>query len=309
MAMIEEKFCRDDSDCSNKQYCYHVSERCVDYTQCNRYNRVENHEGRSRHPSQCGPCFPGYIAEELGTGEMAIFCRKTDIRQNVRRLNTDVIIYPTIGIILISLLAFLGILLLKRRRSKQRKNIVEQCERGELCVMEPTAPPFENKPFITCKEGSPPITYNNNKILRDKNNLVRAVGYVPPCWVRTNPNYEYDSNNDDVDALRQLHSPELSTDDQSNNLTPEQLTLEVRNGSLAEYEIEQMDNNLNTILIQANDPSSSNSTQEENNNNNNDNGSTSESSNTQSGREHVRISNVLISQKISMNVNLLNSDC
>lgn len=72
-----------------------------------------------------------------------------------------------------------------------------------------------------------------------------------------------------------------------------------------------MDNNLNTILIQANNPSSSNSTQEENNNNsnNNNNGSTSESSNTQSGREHVRISNVLISQKISMNVNLLNGDC
>ena len=70
-----------------------------------------------------------------------------------------------------------------------------------------------------------------------------------------------------------------------------------------------MDNNLNTILIQANDPSSSNSAQEENNNNNNNNGSTSESSNTQSGREHVRISNVLISQKISMNVNLLNGDC
>lgn len=70
-----------------------------------------------------------------------------------------------------------------------------------------------------------------------------------------------------------------------------------------------MDNNLNTILIQANNPSSSNSTQEENNNNNNNNGSTSESSNTQGGREHVRISNVLISQKISMNVNLLNGDC
>lgn len=50
---------------------------------------------------------------------------------------------------------------------------------------------------------------------------MRAVGFVPPCWVRTNPNYEYDSNNDNVNAIRQLHSPELSTDDQSNNLTPE----------------------------------------------------------------------------------------
>lgn len=29
-------------------------------------------------------------------------------------------------------------------RSKQRENMVEQCEHGELCVMEPTAPPFEN---------------------------------------------------------------------------------------------------------------------------------------------------------------------
>lgn len=66
---------------------------------------------------------------------------------------------------------------------------------------------------------------------------------------------------------------------------------------------------MNTILVQANNPSSSNDSTQENNNNNNNNGSTSESSNAQNNRENIRISNILISQKISMNVNLLNDDC
>lgn len=86
------------------------------------------------------------------------------------------------------------------------------------------------------------------------------------------------------------------------------MTLEVINDNSDGYEIEQMDNSLNAILVESNNPSSSNPTEENSNNNNND-GSTPESSNTQNNREHVRISNILISQKISMNVNLLNGDC
>lgn len=69
-----------------------------------------------------------------------------------------------------------------------------------------------------------------------------------------------------------------------------------------------MDNILNTTLIQTDNPSSSNSQEDNNNNNTNNDDSRSESSNTQNNREHIRISNILISQKISMNVNLLNND-
>lgn len=310
MATIEERFCRDDGDCSDKQYCYHVSERCVDYTQCNRYNRLENHEKKSRDPSQCGPCLTGYIAEKLGTGEMALFCRKTNAQQDIPevvKLDNTMIIYSVIGTFLFSIIAVFGILLFKRRRSKRQRNMVKP--RDELGVMEPTAPPLENSPFIRCKKELSPVPFNNNKILKDKNDLVRAVGFVPPSWVHTNSNYEYDMSNDNVDAIGQQHPVSEPTDNRSNNLMPEQLAYEVTNGNLAGYEIEQADNSLNTILVQANNPSSSNDSTQENNNNNNNNGSTSESSNTQNNRENIRISNILISQKISMNVNLLNDDC
>lgn len=309
MATIEERFCRDDGDCSDKQYCYHVSERCVDYTQCNRYNRLENHEKKSRDPSQCGPCLTGYVAEKLGTGEMALFCRKTNAQQDIPevvKLDNTMIIYSVMGTFLFGIIAVFGILLFKRRRSKRQRNMVKP--RDELGVMEPTAPPLENSPFIRCKEGSS-VPFNNNKILKDKNDLVRAVGFIPPSWVRTNSNYEFDISNDNIDAIEQQHPVSEPTDNRSNNLMPEQLAHEVTNGNLAGYEIEQADNSLNTILVQANNPSSSNDSTQENNNNNNNNGSTSESSNTQNNRENIRISNILISQKISMNVNLLNDDC
>lgn len=77
-------------------------------------------------------------------------------------------------------------------------------------------------PFITCKDGSSSISCNNNKNLKDKNNLVRASCYMPPSWVRTNPNYENDSSNDSINAMEQLHSmSELSTDNQYNSWVPE----------------------------------------------------------------------------------------
>ncbi|XP_003693671.1 GATA zinc finger domain-containing protein 4-like [Apis florea] len=304
MATIEEKSCHDDTDCPDKQYCYHVSERCVDFTQCSRYNREENSKGRSRHPSRCGPCFPGYTAEKLSTGEMALLCRKINAEQSISetyRLNSNIIIYTTLGILTIfGVLTLLIIIFYKKRTSKRQNNNIKQS--GELRVMEPTAPPLENSPFITCKKKSSPVPFNNNKNLKDKNNLVRATCCAPPYRDHTNFNYENDQNNDN--ATEPLHY----MSNQSNNWTSEQLTREVINGNLSGYEVAQMDNILNTTLIQTDNASSSNSQEDNNNNNTNNDDSRSESSNTQNNREHIRISNILISQKISMNVNLLNND-
>ena len=96
------------------------------------------------------------------------------------------------------------------------------------------------------------------------------------------------------------------TDVQSNTWQQDQLTVEITNGNLIQYEVEQVDNNTNTVLVQTNNPSSSNTNDEEDNNNNTSNNS--DSSNTHEDRERVRTSNILISPKISMNVNLLNID-
>lgn len=146
------------------------------------------------------------------------------------------------------------------------------------------------------------MPFNNNKNLKDKNNLVRATCCAPPYRDHTNFNYENDQNNDNV--TEPLHY----MSNQSNNWTSEQLTREVINGNLSGYEVAQMDNILNTTLIQTDNASSSNSQEDNNNNNTNNDDSRSESSNTHNNREHIRISNILISQKISMNVNLLNND-
>lgn len=84
-----------------------------------------------------------------------------------------------------------------------------------------------------------------------------------------------------------------------------------------------MDNSANIVLIQRNNQSPLNITEEndddesaggqnsnENHNNtNNSNNSRSTENNAEDNRERVRASNILITQKISMNVNVLNGDC
>ncbi|XP_012148344.1 uncharacterized protein LOC100879467 isoform X2 [Megachile rotundata] len=313
MASIEEGVCRDDNDCPQKQYCYDVSARCVDYTECRRYNRQENRERKARHPSQCGPCLFGFSAEELGTGEMAWLCKKSNVPKNVPdvvgRLNNITIICITGGVLIVFLLLIIGVIIyLRKRTSKRRNNNPEQC--GDLCVTEPSAPPVETSPFISYGEELAHVPCNNNKNLKDRNNLVSASPFKTPSWVRPNPNYETNLSNENRTIMGQLQSvvEVPPADDQSNPWPPEQLTLEVTNGNVVQYEIEQVDNNTNTVLVQTSNPSSSSTSHEEENNNNPRNsGSTPESGNGEN-RERLRASNILISQKISMNVNLLNND-
>lgn len=38
--------------------------------------------------------------------------------------------------------------------------------------------------------------YKNKKSSIDKNNLVSAMGYMPPNWITVNPNYEQQLNNE-----------------------------------------------------------------------------------------------------------------
>lgn len=54
----EKRICQGDEDCVGEQYCYEASKRCVNYTFCINYNRVEG-ETPAREASQCGPCIKG----------------------------------------------------------------------------------------------------------------------------------------------------------------------------------------------------------------------------------------------------------
>lgn len=54
----EKRICQGDEDCVGEQYCYEASKRCVNYTLCINYNRVEG-ETPAREASQCGPCIKG----------------------------------------------------------------------------------------------------------------------------------------------------------------------------------------------------------------------------------------------------------
>lgn len=78
-------------------------------------------------------------------------------------------------------------------------------------------------PLIDCGEKLPHMSYNNNRHLKDKNRLVSASGFKAPSWVRSNPNYENNLDNDNTSATDQLQGgTELSPpNDSSNTWAPE----------------------------------------------------------------------------------------
>ncbi|XP_078042300.1 uncharacterized protein LOC144472801 [Augochlora pura] len=307
MGTIEEGFCVDDSDCSEKQYCYEVSQQCVNYTLCSRYNRLENKKP-AQNPRQCGPCLPGYTAEELGTGELAHLCKKITPPETVpgsdRFNNTWIIFGSFVSVAIFIVMIILCAIFWRKRNRKRQNNNSEHC--GDLETIQPSAPP-ESSPFISRKKGLLHMPFN--KILKDKNRLVHASVFKPPYYVTRDPNYENNLNNnhDGMNAL-QLHSTfrRSSINDNSNPLAPAQLT----QGDVTEYGIEQIENSSNAALVQRNDTTSNASGDDtaNNNSNNNDNGSGNASaseSNTRDGQERARSSNILIAQ---INVNVHNCD-
>ncbi|KAG7187755.1 hypothetical protein KM043_016800 [Ampulex compressa] len=249
MATIEEgRLCKEDGDCSEKQYCYDVSGRCVDYTQCNRYNRQESQK-YSRHPSQCGPCLPGYSTEVVGTGDMALLCKKNSAPQigiESTKLNGTIIISITLGATLCVVVAAIAIFMFFRRQFGRHEN--DHQKWSQVCIAGPTAPPAENSPFIGYGELTTSTSYNNNQNVKDKNMLVNASPFKDPNWIRSNPNYEHRLSNNDLNNSEESHSAvqlPLEIDNDTNSWTPEQLTIQVANGALSEYATEHRDNTMN----------------------------------------------------------------
>lgn len=326
MATIEEgRPCQEDGDCSDKQYCY-MSGQCVNYTQCNRYNRQEGPR-RSRDPSQCGPCLPGHMTEKLGTGRMALLCKKTNLKvypAETTRISHSVVISCIAGACIILVLIPIAVLFL-RKRFFRRQEVRCLPWVGKHRLVQPTAPPAENSPFIVFGDSATPASLNNNLKLRDNNLLVCATPFRESNRVRVNPNYEYNFSDDDLNSLEEADSsiqpPAINN---PNSWTPEQIAGQAGNISLDERGIEHRDNTMNAALVRRNYPSSSdvgdtgNTNIEENDSNNdnnegssentNDNGGNSEPNDSQNRRERVRASNILITQRISMNINLVNND-
>ncbi|XP_076649235.1 uncharacterized protein LOC143357003 [Halictus rubicundus] len=312
MGTIEEGFCRDDVDCSEKQYCYHVSGQCVNYTLCSRYNRAENIKP-ARSASQCGPCLPNYNAEELGTGEFSHLCKKINAPENVSgdgNGNTIWIVCTSIGVVAVIILIVIGcVIFFKRRGRKCKIDKSEFCD--GICVMQPTAPPVESSPFIDHPKNLSYTPFNNNKILKDKNRLVNASVFKHPSWVSCDPNYENNLNNnhDSTNTLEQFNTTfeRPSANDNPNVLVPAQLTEGQTDRNVTEFGREQVENSANAALVQRNNSNVTGDDTANNNNseNNNGNGSTSGSNNTRDGRERARSSNILIAQ---INVNVLNHD-
>lgn len=56
--------CEDDSDCGSEYYCYKTSKKCVNFTDCLQYNRVEG-VTQARSATQCGACRAGYECKLL----------------------------------------------------------------------------------------------------------------------------------------------------------------------------------------------------------------------------------------------------
>ncbi|XP_033213285.1 uncharacterized protein LOC117170561 isoform X3 [Belonocnema kinseyi] len=296
--------CNGDSDCPDNQYCYDVSQHCVNYTKCSRYNR---HEGKdhARHPSQCGSCLSGYTAEILSTGETADVCSKTLIAQNgeesiIKKKPLLIWLGSATAICIIAAIIFL-ILMKKRTGSLLNAHMRDNGCRTWTNIFGPSAPPLETGAFIEVGESQPysAITNNNHNYM-DKNKLVSATPFNSPDWIKSNPDYDVQVN-DSLDIPEQPASPPALPPEEDTNpssWTPQQTTGPISSRPFSQFSAER-DNAMNAVLVQRNCPTATPISE------NGD--STSEATDSQSHSDH-RGPNILISQKITMNVNVLNGD-
>ncbi|XP_012288860.1 uncharacterized protein LOC105704330 [Orussus abietinus] len=292
--------CKGDEDCSEKQYCYDVSGFCVDYTLCSRYNRQEA-QTYSRHPSQCGPCISGYNAEVLSTGEVSSLCKRitSDLETAELHQNTSNAMFTLVGSI--SIFVVLGIIIsitvLKKVFFSRSNDACDKCPSTRS--FDPSAPPVENNHLIEFELPLHPPASNNNENLKDRNKLVNATPFKEPDWIRGNSSYEQHLRADSPNAAVQLlPQQQLQSIEESDHNTWSQEQGAVQESSQP-FAVEQRDNDMNAAFNQRIRPLPSS---EGESNNASDSGNSHESDNQSSVR------NFLISQKITMNLNVLNGD-
>ncbi|KAG8034056.1 hypothetical protein G9C98_008537 [Cotesia typhae] len=282
--------CNSDSDCSLHQYCYQLSQQCVNYTVCKRYNRLEG-ENKAKSESQCGECISGYKAEILATGVPEAFCKKinsvpgTTETPFIDNKTFSIGIYVASGVILLLLVLSIFTLLVKK-----------------------------SEMYLSTKyysDDDPPIyssVINNNNSPTDKNRLVRAAPCHPPTWVDPNPNYRDDdpdtSGNTTTTTSTSTNvfaSLQVEDEDTTPSVwTPEEVTVQVPARAFHQFATEQRDNVLNNVLVRGDCSSSSESPEET--------GPTprAQNNNSRTNNDNYRGPSVQINQMITLN--MVNND-
>ncbi|XP_046749764.1 uncharacterized protein LOC124413301 [Diprion similis] len=258
--------CRVDADCSQHQYCYETSKKCVNYTKCASYDR-RNGSTQARDAKQCGPCLPGFSAEVNTDGQEATTCKKND--GNQYPFNMTALIWGLIGcLISVIIIIYLTHLWIKVK-------CCEKCYSGDLecavSVLEPTAPP------ASANNNNYGDMYNEQRIpLQAKKSTaypgammvdkpVKAQACHPPDWVNADPNY--DSQESPATLTTNLEIQEEETI--QSVWTPGQTTSTiVADRPFASISAEQAENTMNMTLdlvTRCPTPSSSGQERRENN--------------------------------------------
>lgn len=256
----------------------------------------------SRNPSQCGPCVAGYTAEILITGETATICKKSLEEKAVEKewIETPLTIWISVVAVVVFILGAIALFFMKKRSEDRRGETLKKWN-DCVCVFGPSAPPVpENSPFVVVDTSQPrTICNNNNETSRDSNKLLRARPYNEPDWIRTNPNYG--QHFDDAEVSEPTPAPQLPPEEDTNpsSWTPEQLSIQVPPRPFSQFSSEQRDNVMNANLDESCPVVVSESA--------GSSGSSGSGESRETG-DRSRAPNVLISQKITMNLNVLNSD-
>ncbi|XP_015606738.1 uncharacterized protein LOC107273252 [Cephus cinctus] len=325
--MVAGNECSVDQDCPNRQYCYTESSICVDYTNCNRYNRQEA-KVYARNPSQCGPCLSGYEAELLGTGEEDNICKKSSAKSSDLEQNGDIkdgtwdttTVVIAVGVLSVLVVGLITALYKGIKWWRKRKFVQEGmgCEKFiAMKNMGPSAPPPETRSFIDIEQ-PPPVysrTYsNNNDYLKDRDLLARANPFASPNWVKPNPQYDDLQQDNDIpdysnpgeDILSPPLPPPPAPDEDTNpsSWTPEQANVLVLPRPFSQFGVEQRENAVNTAMAEMNCPGIAS---DEENENLTSNPGTESSAPSQGARATTNSNNNHV-WNFTMNLNVLNGD-
>ncbi|XP_011302807.1 uncharacterized protein [Fopius arisanus] len=262
--------CEDDGDCPPHQFCYDVSNICVNYSNCSQFNREEGEE-KAQSPLQCGKCLEGYASNTLATGEEEPVCkRKIQLPVDPPAMNdtSQWWIWVATGVGS-SFVVGIVLLLLRKRLPESHEKWFKAMGTWKFT---PSAPPQENayrlqQPFYTDEE--PPIyssviTTNNNNNINAKERLVNAIPTTPPSWVRVDPSYDEEdgtvntSGSTAVSMTIEVEEEETTP----SSWTPENVTVEVPVRPFLQFGTEQRDNVLNSVLVRGDCRSNSSPTQD-----------------------------------------------
>ncbi|KAK0094815.1 hypothetical protein PV326_009925, partial [Microctonus aethiopoides] len=223
---MDDTSCVTNSDCSPGQYCYGLSQTCVDYTRCSRYNRQEGPK-HAETPRHCGPCIDGYAAELLATGTRATICKK-NLQQKNKSFPNDTEnsawIYIASGIILCIII--IGSLACFAKNRITHHGSEKWFKKMAGWNFTPTAPPPDTGSYHlqTFFNDEPPIyssVINNNTNAKDRNNLVSAVPFRPPDWIDLTQNYDVPDNSIDNAVMPTSHIENIDEETNPSTWVPE----------------------------------------------------------------------------------------